>query len=44
MLAKGAKLMSADEAQERYIFLSNTDKLFFSDATFAYALSEVLAF
>ncbi len=44
MLARGAKLMSADDIQKRYIFLAEGNNLFFSDATFTYALSEVLAF
>lgn len=44
LIARGMKIMKADEANERYIFLANSEKLFFADFKHNYALSEVLTF
>lgn len=44
LIARGMQIMKEDNTNERYIFLANSDKLFFSDFKYNYALSEVLTF
>lgn len=44
LIARGLQIMKEDNTNERYIFLANSDKLFFSDFKYNYALSEVLTF
>ena len=44
LVARGMQIMKEDNANERYIFLANSEKLFFSDFKHNYALSEVLTF
>ena len=44
LIAKGLTMMKSDDANERYIFSANSDKLFFADFKHNYAVSDILTF
>ncbi len=44
LVKQGLKIMKSDDLNERYIFVSNSGSLFFSDFKHNYALSDVLTF